>query len=108
LAAGAGAGLVTVGRFFSWLFTRYLDTTLAFLAGLMLGRLHKLRPWKRGVARMRDYDGDFVAGAYGDPIALVEAKFFPYLAVSGMTEEVVAAVRLAIANLRANPGNGEK
>lgn len=96
VAAGAGAGLVTVARFLSWLFSRYHDATLAFLAGLMLGSLRKLWPWKRAVVWMRDNNGDFVVDAHGHPVALVEANVLPDLAVAGMVEEVIAAATLAI------------
>jgi len=96
VAVGAGAGLVTVARFLSWLFNRYHDGTLAFLAGLMLGSLRKLWPWKRGVVWMRDSNGDFVVDAHGDPVVLVEANIFPDLAVPGMAEEVIAAAILAV------------
>ena len=97
VAVGAGAGLVTVARFLSWLFGRYHDATLAFLAGLMLGSLRKLWPWKRGVVWMRDKNGDFALDAHGHPVALVEANVFPDFAVPGMVEEVAAAAALAIA-----------
>lgn len=96
VAAGAGAGLVTVARFLSWLFSRYHDATLAFLAGLMLGSLRKLWPWKRAVVWMRDNNGDFVVDAHGHPVALAEANVLPDLAVAGMVEEVIAAATLAI------------
>lgn len=97
VAVGAGIGLITVARFLSWLFNRYHDATLAFLAGLMLGSLRKLWPWKRGVAWMRDNNGDFVLDAHGNPVALVEANVLPDLSVPGMAEEVIAAIALAVA-----------
>lgn len=97
VAVGAGAGLITVARFLSWLFSRYHDATLAFLAGLMLGSLRKLWPWKRGVVWMRDNNGDFVLDGHGNPVALVEANIVPDLTASGMVEEVFFAAVLAIA-----------
>ena len=96
VAVGAGIGLITVARFLSWLFNRYHDATLAFLAGLMLGSLRKLWPWKRGVVWMRDNSGDYVLDAHGNPVALVEANIFPDLALPGMAEEVIAAAVLAV------------
>ena len=96
VAVGAGAGLVTVARFLSWLFGRYHDATLAFLAGLMLGSLRKLWPWKRGVVWMRDNNGDYALDTHGNPVALVEANVLPDLTAPGMVEEVVAAATLAI------------
>ena len=97
VAVGAGVGLITVARFLSWLFNRYHDATLAFLAGLMLGSLRKLWPWKEGVVWMRDSNGEFVVDAHGAPVALVEANVFPDLAMPGMVEEVIVAALLAVA-----------
>lgn len=45
-AAGAAAGLISFVRVLRWLLTRYHDTTVAVLTGMMLGSLRKLWPWK--------------------------------------------------------------
>jgi putative membrane protein len=97
VAAGAVAGLVTVARLLSWLFHRYHDATLAFLAGLMLGSLRKLWPWKKGLTWLRDDHGNVILDDHDQPIAMVEANFFPDLSAAGMVEEVVAAALLAVA-----------
>lgn len=44
--AGAACGLLCFVRLLSWLLDRYRDWTLAALAGLMLGSLRKIWPWK--------------------------------------------------------------
>lgn len=97
IAAGAGASLVTVARFLSWLFSRYHDATLALLGGLMLGSLRKLWPWKKGIVWLRDDDGSIVLDDHGNPLAMVEANVFPDLSAPGMVEELIAALMLAIA-----------
>lgn len=44
--AGAAVGIVTVAQLLSWLFKRYHDGTVAVLAGMLLGSLRKVWPWK--------------------------------------------------------------
>ena len=46
LACGAAVGLISFSRLLSWLFSRHHDLTIAILAGLMLGSLRKVWPWK--------------------------------------------------------------
>jgi putative membrane protein len=49
--AGAVVGIVTVAQVLSWLFKRYHDGTVAVLAGMLIGSLRKVWPWKEvGVA----------------------------------------------------------
>lgn len=45
-AAGAATGLMLFSRLLSWLMRRYLASTLAFLAGILLGSLKIIWPWK--------------------------------------------------------------
>jgi putative membrane protein len=47
---GAIAGLLSFARFLSWLFARAHDTTVALLAGFMVGSLNKVWPWKQTLA----------------------------------------------------------
>ncbi len=44
--AGCGVGLLGFSRFLSWLFRTYPATTMAALAGLMVGSLQKIWPYK--------------------------------------------------------------
>jgi putative membrane protein len=44
--AGAAVGIVSVAQILSWLFKRYHDGTIAVLAGMLLGSLRKVWPWK--------------------------------------------------------------
>lgn len=43
---GAAIGITSFARFLSFLLRRYHDTTIAVLAGFMLGSLNKVWPWK--------------------------------------------------------------
>ncbi|WP_299944984.1 DUF368 domain-containing protein [uncultured Microbulbifer sp.] len=45
-AAGAAVGLILFSRLLSWLIHQYVARTLAFLAGILLGSLKILWPWK--------------------------------------------------------------
>ncbi|MDP5209316.1 DUF368 domain-containing protein [Microbulbifer sp. 2205BS26-8] len=45
-AAGATVGLILFSRLLSWLIHKYVARTLAFLAGILLGSLKILWPWK--------------------------------------------------------------
>lgn len=45
-AGGCGLGLLGFSRFLSWLFRTYPSTTMAALAGLMVGSLQKIWPYK--------------------------------------------------------------
>ena len=45
-ASGCAVGLISFARVVSWLLQRWHSITLAFLAGLMLGSLNKIWPWK--------------------------------------------------------------
>ncbi|MFA0810667.1 DUF368 domain-containing protein [Microbulbifer epialgicus] len=45
-AAGAAVGLILFSRLLSWLMRMYIARTLAFLAGILLGSLKIIWPWK--------------------------------------------------------------
>lgn len=49
-AAGAGTGLLLFSRLLSWLMHHYIARTLAFLAGILLGSLKIIWPWKLPLA----------------------------------------------------------
>ena len=46
VACGAVVGLILFSRLLSWLFRKHHDLAIAILAGLMLGSLRKVWPWK--------------------------------------------------------------
>ncbi len=49
VAAGAATGLICFVRLLNWLFERYRHMTIALLAGLLVGSLRKIWPWKTSV-----------------------------------------------------------
>lgn len=46
VASGAGVGILAFVRLLNWMFNKYHDATIALLAGLMIGSLRKVWPWK--------------------------------------------------------------
>ncbi|MBN2697703.1 MAG: DUF368 domain-containing protein [Bacteroidales bacterium] len=46
LGAGAVIGLISFSNLLSWLLKKYHDSTIALLAGFMIGSLNKIWPWK--------------------------------------------------------------
>jgi len=69
VAAGACTGIVLFSRLLGWLLDRYHDVTVSFLAGLMLGSLRKIWPWKETVATVRDVRGEV--------LPLIQKNTFP-------------------------------
>ncbi|WP_323847249.1 DUF368 domain-containing protein [Microbulbifer magnicolonia] len=53
-AAGAATGLLLFSRLLSWLMHNYIARTLAFLAGILLGSLKIIWPWKLPLAGSGD------------------------------------------------------
>jgi len=47
LISGAIIGLLSFSRLLKWLFDNYKNTTLALLAGFIIGSLNKIWPWKK-------------------------------------------------------------
>ena len=54
VVAGAGVGIVSVAQVLGWLFKRYHDTTVAFLAGMLIGSLRKVWPWKESLDSVKN------------------------------------------------------
>jgi putative membrane protein len=70
-ALGCVVGLSFFARFLSWLLSRYHAVTLAVLAGMMLGSLRKIWPWKEVVETRFDE----VTGVL---VPIVERNIFPH------------------------------
>ena len=62
-AGGCVVGLMAFSRLLKWLLERYHDATLYFLAGLMLGTLFKVWPWKNDL-------GNVLPGTHPEPHTL--------------------------------------
>jgi putative membrane protein len=54
---GCVVGLLSFSRLISWLLDNYHGTTIALLAGFMLGSLNKIWPWKETVSYYLDRHG---------------------------------------------------
>ncbi len=89
-AAGAATGLLLFSRLLSWLMHKYVARTLAFLAGILLGSLKIIWPWKLPLAG--------VEGA-GDKLAPLMSNTSPssYAVHTGESAYLAAAVVAAIA-----------
>lgn len=49
VTAGCCAGLLSFVRILRWLLQKHYDVTLSVLAGIVLGSLRRIRPWKEGL-----------------------------------------------------------
>lgn len=89
-AAGAATGLLLFSRLLSWLMHHYAARTLAFLAGILLGSLKIIWPWKLPLAGV---------GEAGDKLAPLMSNTSPstYVVHTGESAYLVAAVAAAIA-----------
>lgn len=67
--AGASIGITTFSRVLSFALRKFHDTTIAVLAGFMLGSLNKVWPWKETIETYVD--------SHGVTKPLVEANIAP-------------------------------
>lgn len=68
-ACGAAIGITSFSRILSFALRRFHDTTIALLAGFMLGSLNKVWPWKETLETYTD--------SHGAIRPLVETNIFP-------------------------------
>lgn len=88
VGVGAVLGIITFARVVSWLFEKYPNATIATLAGLMLGSLRKIWPWKESL--------DFI-DSHTAP-----ANVLPALNINGaFNTEIIFALLCAIAGILA-------
>lgn len=66
---GCIVGIALFARFLSWLFKHYHDISIAILAGIMLGSLQKIWPWKETVLTR--------INSHGVEVPLVENNVLP-------------------------------
>lgn len=87
-AAGCGSGLLAFARLLSYLMNRFHDSMLFLLAGVMLGALPKLWPWKaegegvKVILQPNVSPADFAGDA--QPIAVVALMVCGVLVVVGL------------------------
>ncbi len=74
-SCGALVGIVSFSHFLSWLLKKHYEGTLMFLAGLMVGSLIKIWPWKAPSGAGTDYP--VLPGQYpGEPHTVTAVLFF--------------------------------
>jgi len=74
-ASGALIGIISFSHFLSWLLKNYYNGTLLFLAGLMIGSLIKIWPWR--TPSLTGADKPLLPGQYqGDPQMVSAVVFF--------------------------------
>lgn len=82
--AGCVIGLSLFSRILSWLFKHHHDISVAILAGIMLGSVRKIWPWKEVVLTR--------INSHGEVVPIVEKNIFP----SNMDMSVVFILLLGI------------
>lgn len=90
-ASGCLLGLLSFSKLLNWLLQRWRDLTLAFLAGLMLGSLNKVWPWKQTVT--------WVTDSHGKLQPLLQDNLWPsqFARLEGGDPQLMLAICLAIA-----------
>ncbi len=59
-ATGCALGLSLFARFLTWLFKHHHDISVAVLAGIMLGSIRKIWPWKETISTRLNSHGELV------------------------------------------------
>lgn len=92
LVFGAGCliGMMSFARLLSWLLSRLRDLTLAFLAGIILGSLGKVWPWKHTLT--------WQTNSRGESFPLLQENLLPerFAQVTGQDPQLLLACSLAI------------
>ena len=88
---GAAVGIIAFSNVLSWLLKKYHNTTIAVLAGFMVGSLNKVWPWKEVTQTIIDRHGEL------KPIA--ERNILPgtYEQITGHEAWLLGAIVLAVA-----------
>lgn len=88
--AGCLVGMMSFAKILSWLLSRLRDLTLAFLAGIILGSLGKVWPWKHTLT--------WQTNSRGESYPLLQENVLPerFAAISGQDPQVVIACTLAV------------
>lgn len=86
---GCALGLMSFSRLLMWLLNRWHDTVLMFLAGLMLGSLNKIWPWKETLSWQE---------ISGEKVPLLQQNLWPdhYAALTGQDALLIWAIMLAL------------
>lgn len=84
---GCIIGLSVFARFLSWLFAHHHDISVVVLAGIMLGSIRKIWPWKEVVATR--------INSHGEVVPFIENNVLP----ATLDESVLLAIILVIAGM---------
>lgn len=89
-ASGCLSGLLCFSKLLNWLLQRWRDITLAFLAGLMVGSLNKVWPWKQALTWMTD--------SHGKLQPLLQENLWPdqFAKLAGADPQLLLAICLAL------------
>ncbi len=88
---GAAVGIIAFSNVLSWLLKKYHNTTIAVLAGFMVGSLNKVWPWKEVTQTIID--------RYGEIKPIAERNILPgtYEQITGHEAWLLGAIVLAVA-----------
>ena len=88
--AGCVLGLLIFSKALSWLLAHVRDLTMAFLAGLMLGSLVKVWPWKQTLT--------WQTNRHGESFPLEQVNLLPwqFAGVSGEDAQLLLAIVLSL------------
>ena len=87
-ALGAVVGIILFVKLLYWVKEHYHDQLIAVLIGIMVGALHKVRPWKKVLETYIDRHGDIKP--------LVEANVLPNTVIEGLIGFAFVALGLAL------------
>ncbi len=87
---GAAVGIIAFSNVLSWLLKKYHNSTIAILAGFMVGSLNKVWPWKQITETFIDRHGEI------KPLVEVNVSPSAFEKITGSSSLVVEAVLLAI------------
>lgn len=88
--AGCLVGLMSFAKLLSWLLSRLRDLTLALLAGVILGSLGKVWPWKHTLS--------WQTNSRGESFPLLQENLLPerFALVTGQDPQLLLAVSLSM------------
>jgi len=89
-SSGCLLGLLSFSKLLSWLLARMRDLTMAFLAGLMLGSLVKVWPWKQTLT--------WQTNRHGESFPLEQVNLLPwqFAQITGENAQLLLAVALSL------------
>jgi putative membrane protein len=85
-AAGCGIGLLGFARLITWVLDHYHRITVAVLAGLMMGSLNKVWPWRQWI--------EYATTRKGEQIAVFDKSILPwhFLSETGRDPQLFQAI----------------